>query len=199
MNRVAPKVLVAVTFLALAAGFAAGWWMAGSGALEPEASPPHAVGAEEHIRLGMRALAAGAFGEAENRFRDAARLAPEDPAPHADLAVALLYQERWEEARGELGLARRYGPDLPEVAFLEGILYRDGLGDTTRAREAWQRFLALVPEDSPQAATVRGWLAELGGAPSPGGPTAGDVLDRATGVAAPALQGPAPADTLNPR
>jgi hypothetical protein len=40
-------------------------------------------------------------------------------------------------------------------------VYRDGLRDRDRAREAWERFLAMVPSDSPQAGTVRGWLDGL--------------------------------------
>lgn len=158
--------LILVSFLALSVGFGAGWWM-GSQQAEPSATPgesaraPHPVGAQEYLQLGMQALGAGDFQTAERRFRRAAELQPETAAPHADLAVALMYQERWEEAHAELETARRYDPDMPEIYFLEGILYRDGMADTASALESWERFLAMVPEESPQAATVRGWIAEF--------------------------------------
>lgn len=165
--------LVIATFVALSVGFAAGWWMGGqSSSPEPvtaagEGAPPHPVGAQEYLQLGMQSLGAGEFAEAERRFREAVRLQPEEAAPHADLAVALMYQEKWDEAHAELEEAKRYQPDMPEIWFLEGIIQRDARGDTARAREAWERFLSLVPEDSPQAETVRGWMTELdGGAPA---------------------------------
>jgi hypothetical protein len=34
--------------------------------------------------------------------------------------------------------------------------------DSLKAREAWERFLAMVPADSPQADTVETWLEGLG-------------------------------------
>ena len=82
-----------------------------------------------------------------------------------------MLQGRWQEAHAELEQALRLDPQSPEAWFLTGMIWRDGFGDTTRAREAWHRFLALVPEASPQAVTIREWLAEL--TPSqqpPGGP-----------------------------
>ncbi|HUP19168.1 MAG TPA: tetratricopeptide repeat protein [Gemmatimonadota bacterium] len=168
-----PRDLVVASFLALGVGFAAGWWMGREstpGAVAPPSTmgeAPHPVGAQEYLQLGMQALGAGDYAEAERRFRRAVELQPEEAAPHADLAVALMYQERWEEAQGELDLARRYDPGMPEVWFLEGVVHRDGRGDMARARESWERFLTMVPTDTPQARTVREWLAEMdGGVPA---------------------------------
>lgn len=156
-----PRALVLATFAALTVGFMAGYGLAVRGSPGGAPESPHPVGAEEHRVLGMRALQAGDFAEAERRFREAVGLRPRDPAPHADLAVALMYGGRWEEAERELALARRYGPGRPEVHFLEGILARDALGDTARARAAWRRFLAMVPDSAPQARSVRQWLKEM--------------------------------------
>ena len=164
--------LVIASFVALSVGFLAGWWMGSQTTEAPEpaatapSGAPHPVGAQEYLQLGMQALGAGDFETAEVRFRRAVELQPGNPAAHADLAVALMYQERWEEAREHLERAKEIEPGMPEVYFLEGLVYRDAIGDTARAEEAWERFLAMVPEDSPQAASVRQWLAELrGGAP----------------------------------
>jgi tetratricopeptide (TPR) repeat protein len=162
--------LIAVSFLALSGGFAAGWWFArqdegpgtgiGTGA-------PHAVGAAEHLELGTLSLEAGDLASAERHFREAAALDPASGRARADLGAVLMLQGRFDEAGTELDAAREAAPESPEVWFLSGMLWRDGFGDTTRAREAWERFLTLMPPDSPQAATVRGWLAELGGSPAP--------------------------------
>lgn len=168
-----PRALVVATFLALSVGFVVGYWMAPRSDMPapPAANAaPHAVGPGEYSQLGMQSLEAGDFPSAERYFRRATELSPDDAGPHMDLAVSLMYQERWEEAHGELEVAGRLAPEAPEVLFLKGVVYRDGLRDGERAREAWERFLGMVPADSPQASTVRGWLDDLASAaeePSP--------------------------------
>lgn len=175
--------LVLATFLAMSAGFAGGYWLAGqdSGPAS-EGVAPHEVGPQELIQLGMQSLAAGDFAAAERRFRAAAEQQPEDPAPHTDLAVALIYQERWVEAAAALATARRLDPALPEIPFLEGLLQRDGFGDLPAARAAWERFLTLVPAETPQAVMVREWLATLEGTGAGAVPETGAALDAATGT-----------------
>jgi len=162
-----PAELAVVSFVTLSIGFVFGWYLAPR---EPAAEPaaragaaPHPVGAEQHEQLGMNALAAGDFAEAEQRFRRAVELRPDDPSLRGDLAVALLYQGRWAAAESEIERARELAPGIPELDFLEGIVARDGFADTTRARRAWTRYLERVPEGSPQATTVRAWLDSLGG------------------------------------
>jgi Flp pilus assembly protein TadD len=152
-----PRELIVVSFVALSVGFAAGWWLAA----QDGGSGPHEVGPAEHTELGTRALEAGDLASAERHFRDAVGLDPESSGARADLAAVLMLQGRWEEAHAELQEALRLDPQTPETWFLSGMLWRDGFGDTTRAREAWQRFLALVPADSPQAVTIREWLSAL--------------------------------------
>lgn len=163
------RALVLASFVALSVGFGAGYWMGTQAGGDPEETAggtemaPHPVGAQEYVQLGMSALSTGQFGEAERRFRQALERAPNDPDVRTDLAVSLMYQERWEEASEQIEAAKESAPEMPEVYFLEGIVYRDARADTARAREAWNRFLELVPPDTPQAETVRGWLAELDG------------------------------------
>lgn len=164
MSATGPRALVIASFVALTLGALGGYWMglhADGRSRESEEAPPHPVGVPEHVRLGMRALSQGDAAEAERRFRDAVALAPADPSVRANLAVALMIQERWGEAESELERAQTLGPDLPEVAFLQGVLARDGLGDPARARAAWERFLALVPATSPQADSIRQWIDAL--------------------------------------
>jgi Tfp pilus assembly protein PilF len=159
-----------VSFLVLTVGFLAGYLLRGDAPAErPASGAPHPVGVEEYVQLGMRALAAGDYGEAERRFGEAVKLSPEDPNLRVDLAVAFMSQGDWERAEGSLSEAKRMAPELPAVWFLEGWVARDGFADTVRARAAWQRFLELAPADAPQAAEVRQWLETgISEAPIPG-------------------------------
>lgn len=158
-----PRALVVATFVALSVGFVAGYALAPRDASRSDtAGAPHAIGPEEYAQLGMRALESGDFASAERYLRRATDMAPDNAGAHADLAVALMYQRRWEEAHGELEVAARLSPETPEVYLLQGVVYRDGMGDTAQARVAWEHFLAMVPAGSTQADTVEQWLEGLG-------------------------------------
>jgi tetratricopeptide (TPR) repeat protein len=161
--------LALVSFVSLSVGFAAGWWLARQepGTMEGTASTgaPHAVGAAEHMQLGEMSLEAGDFSAAEAYFREALELEPGSAQARAELGAALLLQGRYDEARDELETARETNPENPEAWFFSGLLWRDGYGDRDQAREAWERFLTLMPPESEPATTVRGWLAELDTAP----------------------------------
>lgn len=158
-----PRAIMVASFVALTVGFVAGYALAPRDAApESGAAAPHSIGPEEYAQLGMQSLEGGDFASAERYLRQAADMAPDDAGAHADLAVALMYQRRWQEAHGELEVAAQLSPETPEVYLLQGVVYRDGLGDAGRARVAWERFLAMAPPGSAQADTVRQWLAVLG-------------------------------------
>jgi Flp pilus assembly protein TadD len=159
-----PRTLVIATFVSLSVGFLVGYWMAPRAETPEPASAsaaPHSVGPAEYAQLGMQSLESGDYPSAERYFRRAAEMSPDDAGPRMDLAVSLMYQERWQEAHDELEAAEELAPEAPEIYFLRGVVYRDGLGDSDGARAAWERFLSMVPSDSPQAVTVRGWLEAL--------------------------------------
>ena len=162
--------LALVSFASLSVGFAAGWWLAsqepGATGAAATTGAPHSVGAAEHIQLGEMSLEAGDFSAAEAYFREALELEPGSAQARAELGAALLLQGRYDEARDELETARETNPGNPEAWFFSGLLWRDGYGDANRAREAWERFLTLMPTESEPAATVRGWLAELDSPPA---------------------------------
>jgi cytochrome c-type biogenesis protein CcmH/NrfG len=151
------------TFVALTVGFVAGYALAPRNA-PPQSGPaaPHAIGPQEYAQLGMRFLEDGDFATAESYLRRAVEIAPENAGAHADLAVALMYQRRWQEAHGELETAAQLSPATPEIYLLQGVVYRDGMQDPVRARAAWERFLAMVPPGTSQADTVEQWLEGLG-------------------------------------
>ena len=163
--RTGPRTLVLATFVSLTAGFVAGYFLGPRGEAEPsrgaDSSAPHAVGPDEYLQLGMQSMESGEYQRAEQYFRRATELVPESAMAHTDLAVSLMYQQRWADAQGELEIADRLAPETPEVYFLQGVVYRDGMRDSTRAREAWQRFLAVAPPDSPQAEMVTSWIEGL--------------------------------------
>jgi Flp pilus assembly protein TadD len=160
-----PRTLVVATFASLTIGFLVGYWLAPreqEPATPMASAAPHAVGPDEYMQLGMQSLEAGDYPAAERYFRRATELTPENAEAHTDLAVALMYQERWADAHGELEMAGQLAPETPEVYFLQGVVYRDGMSDVAQARKAWEKFLAIVPADSPQADTVQAWLDGLG-------------------------------------
>jgi len=161
-----PVELAVISFVALSVGFAAGLWLARqdggvSGGAGAASRAPHPVGAEDHLELGTLALQQGDLASAERHFAQAVALEPGSARARADLGAVLMLQGRWDEARSELDRARDADPQSPEAWFLTGMLRRDGFADTAGAREAWTRFLELIPSESPQAETVRGWLADL--------------------------------------
>ncbi len=156
-----PRELVVLSFVALSLGFGAGWWMGRQDSGPGGESAPHPVGAGEYLELGSRALEAGDLASAEAHFRRAAELESGSARARADLGAVLMLEGRWDDAAAELEAARRADPGSPEAWFLTGMLERDGYGNAAGAREAWERFLQIVPPDTPQAETVRGWLAEL--------------------------------------
>lgn len=155
-------IVVLVSFVALTIGFVAGSQLAPGDREETSAvagtQAPHAVGPAEYVQLGVSALDQGDARTAEGYFRTAIGLDATNSGAHADLSVALMAQARWEEAQAAIETARRLEPGRYEYLFLEGVLARDGFGDTLRARELWSEFLESAPEDSPQARVVREWM-----------------------------------------
>ncbi len=163
-----PRELALASFVALSLGFAAGWWLArqdsGSGQVMTGAGgevAPHPVGASEYLQLGGSAMESGDLGTAERYFRRAVELEPGSAIAHANLGAVFLLLGRWDEASEELKTAREADPESPDAWFLTGMLRRDGYGDPAGARQAWGRFLELTPPESPQANTVREWIAAL--------------------------------------
>ena len=158
-----PRAIVVATFVALTVGFVAGYALAPRNAPPEDTSvAPHAIGPEQYAQLGMRFLEGGDFATAESYLRRAVEMSPENAGAHADLAVTLMYQRRWQEAHGELETAAQLAPETPEIYLLQGVVYRDGLGDPQQASAAWERFLAMVPPGTSQADTVEQWLEGLG-------------------------------------
>jgi tetratricopeptide (TPR) repeat protein len=69
-------------------------------------------------------------------------------------------------ARRELERVSGLAPAFPEAHYLAGVIARDTFGDAARAREAFERYLALTP-DGEHAEELRAWLAEPPSPPEP--------------------------------
>ncbi|MBM3464903.1 MAG: hypothetical protein FJX76_22625 [Armatimonadetes bacterium] len=86
--------------------------------------------AQSHLARGMEALRAGAMGEAEDAFIEAAALAPDSPGPYCNLGAFYLNQRRFEEAR----------------AFLERSLFTDPYFQPALLNMARLNLIERVPQ-----------------------------------------------------
>lgn len=160
--------------LALAAAAAGGFACAPAG-LPPEGSAEY----RETVRVfyrGLASLEVGLLGDARDRFERASELAPDEPAVHANLAVAQVGVGDDQGAAAALETARALAPDSAAVAFLQGQLasfagrsaeavvqYRRAAAldaDHERARFALAQELERggAEDDLPEA---REWLEEV--------------------------------------
>ena len=161
--------------LALAAAAAGGFACAPAG-LPPAGSAEY----RETVRVfyrGLASLEVGLLGDARDQFERASELAPDEPAVHANLAVAQVGVGNDEGAAAALETARALAPDAAAVAFLQGQLasfagrsaeavaeYRRAAAldaDHERARFALAQELergGVEDDDLPEA---REWLEEV--------------------------------------
>lgn len=91
-------------------------------------------------------LERGQISSARNRFREAAKLVPNDPRGHFFLGAALLALGQATEALPALRNAHRLAPDNADVASNLGLALA-GSGDNPAARAALERAAALRPQD----------------------------------------------------
>lgn len=102
----------------------------------------------------MEALAA--------EYRQAVADRPDDPDAHYSLALALLYNERWAEARIHLQRVIELTPDFPD-AYARLVLCHARLGDLAEAWEVVEAGLAIAPEHE-DLCRLRRQLLDLRGA-----------------------------------
>ena len=77
-----------------------------------------------------------------------------------DLATALYYAGRADEALAQFDRSLAIDPKHGQTLFNVGIVKRDGRNDPKGAIAAWERLLTSVPA-YPEAARVRTMIAEL--------------------------------------
>ncbi len=107
-----------------------------------------------HVQRGVMEAKLGRLAEAQRDFEHAARLSPEEPLPHATLAIALMQQGRLPEAI--LALRKRLQSDsgyflnfylLGEALVRSGVRVQDAAGD--EALEAFETAIRLHPGFAP--------------------------------------------------
>jgi protein O-GlcNAc transferase len=96
------------------------------------------------IADGQAFLARGQLSSARNRFRDAAKLAPDDPRGHFFLGAVLLAENDADGALPALRAASTLAPDNPDVAANLGLALA-GTGDRAGAIAALRQALARKP------------------------------------------------------
>lgn len=100
--------------------------------------------ADAYTGLGVVALRGNKIAEAETMFREAARLSPEDPAPHRGLAVA---QARQDPARsiGQWRQVVRRAPTSGQDWAALASAY-EVAGEKDHAVAAWRKALQFAPD-----------------------------------------------------
>ena len=88
--------------------------------------------ADAHVNLGRLYHRSGERGRAEAHYRDAVRLAPEDPVPHFNLGTLLEEQGRREEAALAYAQAVARDPEFADAHCNLGILL-EALGRRDKA------------------------------------------------------------------
>jgi FG-GAP-like repeat/Tetratricopeptide repeat/ASPIC and UnbV len=106
--------------------------------------------------VGLSHLQRNQLAEAESAFKKLTRLAPDDPAGHAELGLTYLQAARYADAEKALLRARELDPSNPEVGLALARLY----SLTQRASQARQT-LEQLRRDTTNSARVLYALAEL--------------------------------------
>ena len=107
-----------------------------------------------HVQRGVMQAKLGRLTEAQQDFQRAARLSPEEPLPHATLAIALMQQGSLDDAILTLRKQLQTNPDYFLSRYLLGeALVRSGVGASgsasDRALEAFETAVHLHPDFAP--------------------------------------------------
>lgn len=111
-----------------------------------------------HADLGLIYRQSGKLPEAVAALEKAVRASPQQPIYLNQLGLAYRQQGRFDKAREAYEEALRVDPDYATAALNLGILNDLYLGDSRRAVELYERYLALSPGGD---ATVSKWIVDL--------------------------------------
>ena len=99
-----------------------------------------------NVGAGQPALRRGPLREAIPYYQQAFTLDPKNVNVSTDLATALYYAGRADEALAQFDKSLAIDPKHGQTLFNVGIVRRDGKNDPKGAIAAWERLLASVPE-----------------------------------------------------
>ncbi|WP_411820239.1 c-type cytochrome biogenesis protein CcmI [Hyphococcus formosus] len=108
----------------------------------------------------------GRYRDSADAYANAIKLAPEDVALSLGRAEALLTVLRSEnkpidaETKAAIDKVSELSPEHPFALYFQGLAASQS-GDKARARSYWERLLATMPADAPEAASVRSMIESL--------------------------------------
>ena len=102
---------------------------------------------EELRNLGYAQLENEREADAESTYRQLVELAPEAPLGHANLAIALLRQERPEEALAAIDRALELGGERGDLLAIRAEVLRAGAGSEEEALADYRRAARAAPDD----------------------------------------------------
>ncbi len=105
---------------------------------------------EEQVRLhgiGYAQLENEREVEAESTYRELIDLVPDEPLGHANLAVALLRQDRKDEALAAIDRALELGGDRGDLLMIRAAILSAGAGSNEEALADYRRAARAEPDD----------------------------------------------------
>ncbi|HTZ38683.1 MAG TPA: tetratricopeptide repeat protein, partial [Syntrophales bacterium] len=102
---------------------------------------------KESMRLGHEAVKKGDLDGATVHFREAVRLAPEDPAARIGLGLALAYKREFDDAIVQFRAAQKLSPNNAEVLNSLGVALMQK-GQLDEAQACLQKAIKLKPRFS---------------------------------------------------
>src|SRR5687767_10950914 len=112
----------------------------------PEKSSPQYAGAVRAFYVGLAALQVGDDVRAEAKLKEAAALAPDEPAAWADLGLLYMRQRQFDPAAESLEKARQLAPQNATMYVLLGQL-ESGRGNYAEAVKQFRRAAELDPRN----------------------------------------------------
>lgn len=97
--------------------------------------------------LGQVALMRKAYTQAENYYRQAIKLAPDNPQINYNIGYLYLHKNQWREAIDAFQKAAILQPDYINAHYNLGIAYAQS-GDGIMAKAQWEKVLRLKPDHS---------------------------------------------------
>ena len=109
------------------------------------------------FNLGLIYAAQNDRGRARDAYEHALEVQPDLVAAHYNLALILLSAHQRDEALAHLRKIVRLQPDNAAAFYVLGYALADDPRETQQAKRAYNKFIALAPDD-PNVAGVRDWL-----------------------------------------
>jgi Tfp pilus assembly protein PilF len=128
----------------------------------PDKTSPEYTAEVRAFYVGLSALQVGDDVRAEEKLKEATRLAPDEPAGWADLGLLYLRQRQFDLAASNLEKARALAPDNATLYVLTGKL-ESARGNSAEAVKQFRRASELDPRDLKALYALAGEVEREGG------------------------------------